>query len=98
MGIFISELWRIRGELLLRESARNTEPAEQFLRIASRIAGEQGAKIFHLRAATSLARLLAENGRREDAQIVLAQVEMNGLDEWSGPEIAIAKQLRSALG
>ncbi len=97
VGIFVSELWRIRGELVLRESAGNAELAERYLRIALRIAGDQGAKVFHLRAGISLARQLAERGRRDEAKTVLALANADGLIEWDGPETAVARQLRSAL-
>ena len=97
VGVSISELWRIRGELVLRESAGNPGLAERYLRIALRVSADQGAKVFHLRTGISLARLLAESGRRDEAQIVLAQVDMNSLNEWSGPEMAVAGQLRSEL-
>ena len=97
VGVSISELWRIRGELVLRASAGNPGLAERYLRIALRVSADQGAKVFHLRTGISLARLLAESGRRDEAQIVLAQVDMNSLNEWSGPEMAVAGQLRSEL-
>ena len=97
VGVAISELWRIRGELLLRESAGNAELAERHLRIALRVSGDQGAKVFHLRSGISLARLLGERGRRGEAKAVLDQANTDGLMEWGGPEITQARQLRSEL-
>jgi hypothetical protein len=97
-GVFISELWRIRGELLLRRSAGDAPQAESSLATALRIATGQGAPVFQLRAGIALARLLAEAGRRDEAKIVIDRASAESLTEWNGPEIAVAAQLRSALG
>jgi class 3 adenylate cyclase/ABC-type lipoprotein export system ATPase subunit len=98
VGGFISELWRIRGELILRQSAGNAPQAESFLGTALRIATGQGALVYQLRAGIPLARLLAEAGRRDEAKIVIERASAESLTEWNGPEIAVAAQLRSALG
>jgi tetratricopeptide (TPR) repeat protein len=98
VGAFISELWRIRGELVLRQSAGNAPQAESFLSTALRIAAGQGAPVFQLRAGIALARLLADAGRRDEAKIVIDLASAESLTEWNGPEIAVAAQLRSALG
>jgi class 3 adenylate cyclase/ABC-type lipoprotein export system ATPase subunit len=97
-GVFISELWRIRGELILRQSASNALQAESFLGTALRIATGQDAPVFQLRAGIALARLLAEAGRRDEAKIVIGRASVKSLTEWNGPGIAVAAQLRSALG
>jgi len=97
VGVFISELWRIRGELVLRQSAGNSRQAERYFGTALRIAGQQGASIFRVRAGIPLARLLAESGRQEEAKTTLDYAIANRPDEWDSPEIAIATQLRSAL-
>jgi len=97
-GPFISELWRIRGEMALRQSTGNSQEAGRFLRTALRIADEQGAHVFRLNAGIPLARMLAEGRRREEAKSVLDHAAAITLDEWDGPETAIAAQLRSDLG
>jgi hypothetical protein len=96
-GPFISEVWRIRGEMALRQSAANSHEAERFLGTALRIADTQGANVFRLSAGIPLARMLAEAGRREEAKSVLDHVNAIRLDEWDGPEIAIAHQLRANM-
>jgi hypothetical protein len=98
VGCFIPELWRIRGEVALRQSANNSPQAEHYFRTSLRIADEQGAPVFRLRAGIPLARLLAEGGRRNEAKMALDRANTNRLDEWNGPEIAIATQLGSDLG
>jgi predicted ATPase len=52
---FAAELNRHRGQLLLRQG--QSEAAEELYRRALGIAGEQGANLWELRAAVSLARL-----------------------------------------
>jgi hypothetical protein len=59
-GPFISELWRIRGEMALRQSAANSQEAGRFFGTALRFADEQGANVFRLSAGIPLARMLAE--------------------------------------
>jgi class 3 adenylate cyclase len=97
-GVFVPELWRLRGELVLKQSAGDAREAEHHLGIAARLANQQGALVYRLRAGTMLSRLLAEQGRRDEARAVLDRANANPLDEWNGPEIGIATQLRSQLG
>jgi ATP/maltotriose-dependent transcriptional regulator MalT len=98
VGIFISELWRIRGELVLRQSASNVARAESYLATALRIATGQGAPVYQLRAAIALARLLAEAGRRDEARTAISRGSVDNLTDWNGPELAVAARLQSALG
>ena len=55
-----ADLHRLKGELLLAQSAENRAEAEACFHRALEIARQQSAKAFELRAATSLARLWAE--------------------------------------
>jgi class 3 adenylate cyclase len=96
-GVFVGELWRLRGELTLRLASADAASAERDLAIAVRMAAEQGAPVLQLKAAASLARLLAESGRGEAAGRILDQARLNRLDSWDGPEIAAADELRSQL-
>ncbi len=95
-GAFVSELWRLRGELLLRQAANNSSQVERYLETAQRIAQAQSAPIYHLRAATALARLLAECGQLQRARDALGRAP-NVPAEWQGPETAVAARLRSQL-
>jgi class 3 adenylate cyclase/predicted ATPase len=69
---FAAEVNRHKGELLLRQG--HTEAAQEFYRKALRIAQEQEAKLWELRAAASFARLRREQGRRAEARELLAPV------------------------
>ena len=87
VGPFISELWRFRGEMVLRQSAINSQEAERFFGTALRIADKQGANVFRLRAGIPLARMLAEGGRREEAKTVLDHAAAIALDECSQADL-----------
>jgi predicted ATPase len=67
-----AELQRCKGELLL--DANDVNAAEACFRRAIDVARGQGAKSSELRAATSLARLLADQGQRRQAQDRLAPI------------------------
>ena len=69
---FAAELNRHKGQLLLRQG--NSKAAEKLYYKALSIAEEQGAKLWELRAAGSIARLWGEQGRRVEARDLLAPV------------------------
>jgi predicted ATPase len=65
---------RLRGELTARLPHPDPAKAEDLFRTALAIAREQGTRGYELRAATSLARLWREQGRRGEARDLLAPV------------------------
>jgi predicted ATPase len=69
-----AELDRLEGELRLAAKQPDKSGAEGSFRKAIAIARAQQAKSFELRAATSLARLLARQGRRAEARDLLAPI------------------------
>ena len=69
-----AELHRLRGDLMCRLPRPDPDGPERSFAVALSIAREQGTKGFELRAATSLARLWDNHGRREDARQLLAPV------------------------
>jgi predicted ATPase len=69
---FAAELDRHKGQLLLRQG--HSEAAEELYRKALGIAQEQGAKLWELRAAESLARLWRDRGKGAEARDLLAPV------------------------
>ena len=70
--VFAPEVHRLEGELLLQQSASATDVAERKFRHALGLARERGEKSLELRAAMSLARLLASRGDGPEARAVLA--------------------------
>jgi tetratricopeptide (TPR) repeat protein len=71
---FDARLHQLRGELLLMQNSSNVEGAESCFRTAVEIARRQGAKLFELKATNSLARLLARQGRRDEARTMLSEI------------------------
>jgi len=69
-----AELYRVRGELLLKGDPSDPAKARAALESAIEIAREQGAKSFELRATTSLARLLDGQSERTEARAMLADI------------------------
>ena len=92
------EFLRIEGELLLKqEKAAHDEAARRF-KSAIELARERGEKSFELRAATSLARLLAREGRREEARDSLAGVYGWFTEGFDTADLKSARALLDELG
>lgn len=66
------ELHRLEGEFLLRDPGTERSEAEACLRRAVASARRMGLKLFEVRAATSLARMLAAERRNDEAREALA--------------------------
>jgi len=90
-----AELYRLKGQLLLRQGHTNT--AEELYRKALRIAQEQEAKLRELRAAVSLARLRRDQGRRAEARDLLAPVCGWFTEGFDKPDLKEAKALLDEL-
>jgi len=69
---YVPELYRLKGTLLLQQSPAHQVEAEVCCQHAIRIAQSQHAKSLALRAATSLARLWQQQGKRAEACALLA--------------------------
>jgi predicted ATPase len=69
-----AELYRLKGELLLTCSAEHQVEAETCFQHALAVACRQQATSYELRAATSLARLWQQQGKRGEAYDLLAPV------------------------
>ena len=59
---------------MLAQNPSDVAEAEQCFRTAIEIARRQSARSPELRATTSLARLLAKQGRRDEARTMLAEI------------------------
>ena len=92
---FAAELNRHKGQQLLREG--QTEAAEDLYRKALSIAQEQGAKLWELLAAASLARLRRDQGRRAEAHDLLAPVYGWFTEGFDTPDLKEAKALLDQL-
>ena len=69
-----AEIHRLNGELLLRQDHSKAAAARTSFERAIEIARRQGAKSYELRATMGLARLLAKQGRRDEARAMLADI------------------------
>jgi len=92
---FAAELNRLKGQLLLRQG--HAEAAEELYRKALRIAREQEAKLWQLRAAMSLARLRRNQGWRTEARDLLAPVYGWFTEGFDTSDLREAKTLLEAL-
>jgi predicted ATPase len=90
-----AELNRHKGQLLLRQG--HSEAAEELYRKALSIAEEEGAKLWELRAAMSLARLRRGQGRHAEARDLLAPVYGWFTEGFGTPDLKGAKTLLDEL-
>jgi predicted ATPase len=95
----IADLLRIKGELLLLQGTQGAATeAEGRFRQASDWARRQGALSLELRAATSLARLMRNQGRSADAVALLGPVYDRFTEGFDTADLKVAKALLNELG
>jgi predicted ATPase len=94
---YAPELHRLKGELLLQQSSDNQAEAETCFHHALDIARSQQAKSLELRAATSLARLWHQQGKRQEAHDLLAPVYGWFTEGFDTPDLQEAKELLEVL-
>jgi DNA-binding winged helix-turn-helix (wHTH) protein len=88
----VPELHRLEGECL----RRHDDDAGACFETAMSVAREQGARLFELRAATSLASLRAARGERDAVRRII-DAAMDGFDEGCDlPDLRRARALRAA--
>ncbi len=92
-----AEVHRTKGELLLAKGASNTRQAEQSFRAAIEIARGQKGKSWELGAATSLARLLRDTNRRDEARAMLANIYNWFTEDFDTVDLKQAKALLEEL-
>ena len=90
-----AEIHRVRGTLLL--SLHADAAAEDSFRLALTVAQQQSAKFWELRAATSLARLWRDQGKRTEARDLLAPVYGWFTEGFDTPVLKDAKALLDEL-
>src|SRR5262249_707125 len=90
-----AELHRLRGDLL--NATADAAAAEKSYKQAPAVAGRQKAKLFELRAATSLARLWRDQGKRAEARDLLAPIYDWFTEGFDTPVLRDAKALLDEL-
>jgi class 3 adenylate cyclase/tetratricopeptide (TPR) repeat protein len=93
---FEAELYRLKARALLMRGAPHAE-AESFLRQALQTARSQQARSLELRAATDLARLWINQGKRAEARDVLASIYGRFSEGFDTPDLKEAKALLAQL-
>jgi predicted ATPase len=92
-----AEVCRLRGVLLLRQTATPQEEAGTWLQRALDVARRQEAKSLELRAAMSLSRLWQQQGRRQDAHDLLAPIYSWFTEGFDTADLQEAKTLLEEL-
>jgi predicted ATPase len=93
--LFFAELLRVKGDILLRRE--DVSRAKDSYQQALKIAQEQEALLWELRAALSLARLCVQHGRGGEAPQILAPVYHRFTEGLGTPDLRAAKAFLDEL-
>ena len=93
VGMFVPEHHRLHGVCLLRLGADHADEAMRSLQTALDVARQQGAALFELRAAMSLAKAAASQGRAAEGQQSLRAVCAELQPEFDAPDLEEAKRI-----
>jgi TOMM system kinase/cyclase fusion protein len=94
---YAAEVYWLKGELLLQQTIPDEAQAEAYLHQALDIARHQQTKSLELRAATSLARLWQQQGKRAKAHALLAPIYGWFTEGFDTADLQEAKVLLDAL-
>jgi len=97
-GLYGSEVYRVEGELRRRIASKTPDDAASCFQHAIELARRRELKSLELRAATSLARLWRDYGRREDARRALADVYGWFTEGFATHDLRLAKALLDEVG
>jgi class 3 adenylate cyclase/predicted ATPase len=92
-----SELFRLKGELLLAQSDQSISAAERCFAEALKIAQEQHASMLELRAATSLARLMIKLNKLDVAKRTLSSIHSRFSDNVTTSDLSEARAILEQL-
>jgi predicted ATPase len=91
------EVHRVAGEIIFRKPGGDLVAAEERFREAITIAQKQSAKWWELRASKSLARLLRDTDRRDEARAMLAEIYNWFTEGFDTADLKDAKALLEEL-
>jgi predicted ATPase len=94
---FSAELHRHKGEILLMRASPAPQAAEQYFQQALTIARNQSAKLWELKAATSLARLWLRHGNHTEARALLTPIHAWFAEGIEIPDVHDAAKLLDQL-
>jgi tetratricopeptide (TPR) repeat protein len=92
-----AELYRLKGKAILGRDSSAIAEAEKCFRRAIKIARGQSAKWWELRATVSLARLLRDTDRRDEARAMLAEIYNWFTEGFDTADLKDAKALLDEL-
>jgi predicted ATPase len=92
-----ASVYRVKGELLLRQAVPDTLAAEACFQQALAIARRQQARSWELRAAISLARLWQQQGQQGDARALLVPIYHWFTEGFDTADLQEAKALLDEL-
>jgi predicted ATPase len=93
-----AEVYRLKGALLLQQSAAQQGEAEESLHQALTVARRQQAKAWELRAAMSLSRLWHQQGKQAAARELRAPIYGWFTEGFDTTDLQEAKALLEELG
>jgi class 3 adenylate cyclase/predicted ATPase len=96
--LWVAEIHRLKGDLLLAQSVEHWPQAEACYARALEVARAQGAKSLELRAAMSLVRLWRDQGKRAEAHDLLAPVYGWFTEGFETADLKDAKALLDEVG
>lgn len=91
--VFICEIYRLKGDLLLDVSRENAAEAEQYYQKAAELAQKQKARMLALRVATSLARLWGSQGKLEQGRQVLGDIYASMTEGFNTADMREAREI-----
>ena len=97
LRFYEAETHRLKGELLSKQDDSNAAEAQGCFERAIEIARTQSAKSLELRATMSLARLLRNTARRDEARAMLAEIYGWFTEGGNTPALSDAKALLDEL-
>jgi predicted ATPase len=95
---YAAEVYWLKGELLWRQAIPDEAQAEACLHQALDIARRQQTRSWELRAATSLARLWQQQGKRAEAHALLAPIYGWFTEGFDTADLQEARALLEELG
>jgi len=97
-GWYVAELMRVKGELSLQDAGdRSAATAEKYFTRAIEVAQRQGALMWELRSATSLAGLRMRQGRHDEARQILAPVYDRFTEGFETTDLRSARTMLESL-
>jgi predicted ATPase/DNA-binding winged helix-turn-helix (wHTH) protein len=94
---YVSELLRIKGELLLKERPRSSAAADYCFDESLDLARRQGARFWELRSALSMARQKIKAGHNEAARALLAPASENFVEAADFADLRAARGVLGSL-